>query len=153
MADPTLHFTRDGLEDKCLSSPSPPAPWLLTRLGLESKGPWSRESCGASLSHAPKVRPTAREAWFPVSGSHSKYLKSFSPCLNWNHGGTKTVPRSVSPIRRRAYGDCKRPSSTHLADDPSTFDAAAVEGAQVLRVWITSKLKPIRGSKATCSYN
>lgn len=30
-----------------------------------------------------------------MSGSHSKYLKSFSPCPNWNHGGNKTVPRCL----------------------------------------------------------
>lgn len=30
-----------------------------------------------------------------MSGSHLKYLKSFSPCPNWNHRGNKTVPRCL----------------------------------------------------------
>lgn len=44
-------------------------------------------------------------------------------------------------------------SCTPLADDPPTFDDALTEEAEVPGVWITSKLKPTWGTKATCSYN
>lgn len=147
MADPTpSHFTKDGLTDTGLSFPSLLIPCLLTSVKKQRQVSWAAEQAWAT--HLKGDVPQGRTDLLGLC--HIQNTQSFLPGPNWNYGGNKTVPQGLPSdlgLMEPVHG------SAHLADGPAAFDADATGGAGVLGAWITTKLKPIRRTKAPCSYD